>query len=174
MNILAYEDILALLGTTEIPEEEQIPIKTALESAINMMGDSPDKRTLAFAKASLSSNYASIERLLKTTIFKEKLKNQAVIDSVTELLSRNGLNTAAKTYTAQAKRHDQSLGIFFIDLTGFKPINDSMGHEEGDIALKKFGKALANGVRREDLVSRPGGDEFVIVMINDDPEHDFP
>ncbi|MFM9469932.1 GGDEF domain-containing protein, partial [Streptomyces scabiei] len=56
--------------------------------------------------------------------------------------------------------------VFVFDLDGFKQINDTFGHEEGDVALKTFASILMETFRDADIVSRLGGDEFVTVMAN--------
>src|SRR5438067_671620 len=63
-----------------------------------------------------------------------------------------------------ARRDGQSFTLMFMDLDGFKTVNDSMGHSAGDKLLKAFARQLVRGVRREDTVARLSGDEFVLLV----------
>ncbi|MHB1941679.1 MAG: diguanylate cyclase domain-containing protein [Acidiferrobacteraceae bacterium] len=62
------------------------------------------------------------------------------------------------------ERHGRVLAVLFLDLDGFKRINDSLGHAAGDVLLKEAAARMATCIRRSDIVARVGGDEFVIVL----------
>jgi diguanylate cyclase (GGDEF)-like protein len=67
---------------------------------------------------------------------------------------------------AMARRGKQQLAVLFIDLDGFKAINDSYGHEAGDIMLRSVAQRLRQTLRDSDTVARVGGDEFVVLLNN--------
>ena len=94
----------------------------------------------------------------------EELKYQAYFDQLTEIPNRTLFIDRAETALNQAKRANEGLGIIFIDLDEFKEINDSLGHDGGDIMLKIISQRLINSARKSDTVSRRGGDEFTILM----------
>jgi diguanylate cyclase (GGDEF)-like protein/PAS domain S-box-containing protein len=85
-------------------------------------------------------------------------------DALTGLPNRNLLNDRIAQALAYARRAEQAVGILFLDLDGFKFINDSYGHTHGDALLKAVAERLGQAVRGGDTVARLGGDEFVVVL----------
>ena len=94
----------------------------------------------------------------------EKIWNLAYFDSLTNLPNRRMLLDRLDQSLSRAKRHQHSLAVIFLDLDYFKTINDSLGHDVGDLLLKEVSARLTGCVRMEDTVSRLGGDEFVILL----------
>ena len=94
----------------------------------------------------------------------EKLKRLANYDSLTGLPNRALLVDRIAHAIEQSKRRNQKLAVFFIDLDRFKQINDTLGHEVGDLLLIRVSEILRSSVRSEDTVARLGGDEFVIML----------
>ena len=85
-------------------------------------------------------------------------------DSLTELPNRELFYDRLSQAFSQARRKNENFAILFLDLDGFKPINDTYGHEAGDIVLKVVSKRLQTCVRNMDTVARMGGDEFAIII----------
>ncbi|OIK09788.1 EAL domain-containing protein [Bacillus sp. MUM 13] len=98
----------------------------------------------------------------------KKIQHMAYYDSVTGLPNRNMLNR--KLNTILNKPGDKSLAVIFLDLDRFKLINDTKGHTTGDLLLRKAGERLTYSVQDEGLVSRQGGDEFLILLENTDKQ----
>ncbi len=94
----------------------------------------------------------------------DKLEHLATYDQLTHLPNRYLLETELGQRINAAKRFGEKLAILFIDLDNFKVINDTMGHEQGDILLKMVAKRLSTHLREYDTVARFGGDEFVLLM----------
>ena len=94
------------------------------------------------------------------------LEEMANHDSLTGLPNRKLFYNQLNQSLQLAKDNNSSLAILFIDLDGFKIINDTMGHDSGDTVLKIVSKRLLLAVREGDVVSRFGGDEFIIAMKN--------
>lgn len=96
----------------------------------------------------------------------ERIRYQANYDSLTGLPNRALFMDRLNQSVSAASRSDQRVGLMFIDLDGFKLVNDTLGHDVGDGLLKESGKRLLDCVRTGDTVARLGGDEFTIIMPN--------
>jgi diguanylate cyclase (GGDEF)-like protein len=88
------------------------------------------------------------------------------IDPLTDTLNRRGFERELKRSLAYVKRYGASAALVYLDLDGFKPVNDRHGHAAGDAVLKAVAAALVRHVRASDVVARTGGDEFVVLLWN--------
>ncbi len=93
-----------------------------------------------------------------------QMTHSAQHDFLTGLPNRMLLNDRISQAIALAPRHAKSIAVLFLDLDGFKHINDSLGHSIGDKLLQSIAKRLVECVRGADTVSRQGGDEFVVLL----------
>lgn len=94
----------------------------------------------------------------------EKMRFMAGHDDLTRLPNRSLLIERLQTALHQHARHNEMLALMFIDLDGFKQVNDQYGHDVGDEMLVKLSGLLSHCVRKTDTVARFGGDEFVILL----------
>ena len=94
----------------------------------------------------------------------ERIRYQANYDALTGLPNRTLFLDRLNLALARMKRRQGMLGLMFIDLDGFKLINDTLGHEMGDLLLQEAAKRLNQCVRRGDTIARLGGDEFTVIM----------
>jgi diguanylate cyclase (GGDEF)-like protein/PAS domain S-box-containing protein len=93
-----------------------------------------------------------------------KMTHSAQHDFLTNLPNRMLLNDRITQAIALAPRHQKHVAVLFLDLDGFKQINDSLGHSAGDKLLQSVARRLMSCVRGSDTVSRTGGDEFVVLL----------
>lgn len=100
----------------------------------------------------------------------DELESLSVTDELTGLLNRRGLLEALERALANARRHGERGLIAYIDLDGFKQINDHFGHAVGDAVLCKMGQLIRASIRRTDYAARLAGDEFVILFTHTTPE----
>ena len=93
-------------------------------------------------------------------------EHEATHDPLTGLLNRRGMFDLLSQAIARVKRTRASLALLFIDLDGFKQINDTHGHEAGDAVLREVAARLQASVRQTDTAARLGGDEFTVILEN--------
>jgi diguanylate cyclase len=93
-----------------------------------------------------------------------RLREQALMDPLTRLPNRLQFEDQLHRCLRRAEQHGEALAVMFLDLDGFKPINDSFGHPAGDAVLQEMARRLAKGVRPSDFVARVGGDEFLVLL----------
>jgi diguanylate cyclase (GGDEF)-like protein len=96
----------------------------------------------------------------------QDLEARVDIDPLTDTLNRRGFERELKRSLAYVKRYGASAALIYVDLDGFKPVNDRHGHGAGDAMLKAVAGSLSRNVRASDVVARLGGDEFVILLWN--------
>jgi diguanylate cyclase (GGDEF)-like protein len=95
-----------------------------------------------------------------------ELEARVDIDPLTDILNRRGFERELKRSLAYVKRYGASVALVYLDLDGFKPVNDRHGHSAGDAVLKAIAGALLRNVRASDVVARLGGDEFAVLLWN--------
>ena len=93
-----------------------------------------------------------------------ELEARADIDPLLDILNRRGFERELKRALAYVKRYGTQAALMFIDLDGFKAVNDRHGHGAGDALLKAVARELIGHVRASDVVGRLGGDEFGVVI----------
>lgn len=98
----------------------------------------------------------------------QRVQHMALHDGLTGLPNRSLLMERVAQLTATSARDPRHIAIMFLDLDGFKLVNDAWGHETGDLVLKTVSTRLVGLVRPSDTVTRFGGDEFVILLDNPD------
>src|SRR5207245_4385850 len=95
---------------------------------------------------------------------REKLADQSLRDALTGLYNRRYAEETLGREIARAKRDAAALSLLMLDLDHFKRFNDEFGHDAGDLALREAATALAESVRTSDVLSRVGGEEFLLIL----------
>jgi two-component system, cell cycle response regulator len=94
----------------------------------------------------------------------ERLESLALHDQLTGLANRRLLADRMSMALVHARRNKSAMAVVYLDLDGFKQINDTLGHGAGDVLLKMVATRVVGTVREEDTVARQGGDEFILVL----------
>ena len=100
-----------------------------------------------------------------------RLNDLAYFDPVTGLHNRHYFRERIDAAVARAGREHGRCALIYIDLDGFKQVNDTLGHDRGDELLREVGRRLTETLRRSDGVCRLGGDEFAVIIDDDSQEH---
>lgn len=103
--------------------------------------------------------------LSQASILLDATRHEAYHDPLTGLANRAFFRQMLRKQITLAERNSTGLAVLYIDLDGFKAVNDTHGHDAGDLLLQEAAQRLAQGVRACDLVARLGGDEFAIALI---------
>ena len=131
------------------------------------MYSAPPVRNLPSELAVLLGEVQRLEGELAAARVKMKeLEATADFDAVTGIFNRRGFERELKRSIAYVERYGTRAALFYIDLDGFKPVNDRHGHAAGDAVLKAVAAMLARLVRASDTVARLGGDEFGLILWN--------
>jgi diguanylate cyclase (GGDEF)-like protein len=99
------------------------------------------------------------------------LEHLSLRDPLTDLSNRRGFAEEARLAQHRATTEDRPFSVLYIDLDHFKPLNDTLGHDAGDLLLEEVAERLRNLVRATDTVARLGGDEFAVLVEGSEPAH---
>lgn len=166
-------------GATTLPAKQTLVRNQAVETKVQEAAEDLDNVTktlaqgidelklvelaLARSTTALAETSASLAAALAS---EESAKHRALHDPATGLPNRVLFDDRLAKALALAQRHDWTVAVMFLDLDGFKNVNDSYGHAAGDVVLKEVADRLAQDARDEDTVCRNGGDEFLYLLMN--------
>jgi diguanylate cyclase (GGDEF)-like protein len=121
------------------------------------------------AMLSVALDYQAMVQSLRTTIaersaLEARLRHQAMYDTLTDLPNRTLFLDRLGQAVERARRRDTRFAVLFLDLDGFKVVNDSLGHLTGDLLLREVAERIRSQIRRADTAARIGGDEFTVLL----------
>ena len=144
----------------------------AISAARRLLGGVPGHTASTSGGAPTTASHlaAEVERLraeLAATRAKvAELEAKADVDPLLDIFNRRGFLRELERALAYVKRYGNPAALIYLDLDGFKPVNDCHGHAAGDAVLHAVAKTLATNVRASDTVARLGGDEFAVLLWN--------
>ena len=107
--------------------------------------------------------YARVRANISRSRLVKRLKEESELDFLTKLYNRRTLFRFLEHLVAMAKRGNEKLSLFIMDIDKFKEVNDTFGHQAGDEVLVNFAQIIKNNIRKADIAARFGGEEFCIV-----------
>lgn len=126
----------------------------------------PGRKMLRYHDEIIESVLNAVGIALENSINIQQLESAAFIDILTGCYNRRALNSYIDHDIADAQRYGRDLSVIMFDIDYFKRINDTYGHEAGDIVLTEVSRMLSSTVRKSDYIARYGGEEFVLVLSN--------
>jgi diguanylate cyclase len=111
------------------------------------------------------------EYLRESVIMYRKLKNEATVDFLTGLNNVRQFDNVFNSVAQHAVRNEEYLSLLFLDIDFFKKVNDTYGHSSGDVILKDLAHILQNTCRIYDIISRNGGEEFSVLLLDCPASH---
>jgi diguanylate cyclase (GGDEF)-like protein/PAS domain S-box-containing protein len=170
----ARRPLFALLGLDAKTEQElRARLETAAQAEIELWRDAGNGRRHAWRvglsairdeRGHMQQFAAIISDVTARKLEEERILYQANYDALTGLPNRTLFNERLRRLVIESRRSKSNVGLMFIDLDGFKAINDTLGHDAGDALLKGAAERLLKSVREADTVARLGGDEFTVIM----------
>ncbi|MCF7808359.1 MAG: GGDEF domain-containing protein [Candidatus Marinimicrobia bacterium] len=160
-------------------DAEESPFAQVIGFPLGRMKEAPGALILeSLNEAEISESEISIFEMISESLgvaltrfsLVERLANYATIDTLTHLYNIRALKQRFAEELARAGRYQNSLTVLFLDLDGFKSVNDSYGHLVGDYVLRETAHIIRERIRTSDIPGRYGGEEFVVIMVNSDAE----
>jgi diguanylate cyclase (GGDEF) domain len=171
LQFIFDDQIINLIGNYESVESEYSVMLYADKEYLGQMVYQFKRQPSYVNKVRLEQMHRQLTFPLRNAIKFSRLRKVAIRDHLTGLGNRALLDETLEHISARLKRDkEQSHIVMLLDMDGFKNVNDRHGHQQGDQVLKLFGRLLQQQLRDTDRVFRYGGDEFVLILENTQPE----
>ena len=158
LKAIEMDGYIPVLVITAHPGHQQRALQAGAKDFVSKPFDRTEVLTRVHNLLEVRLLYRHIER------DNEMLESMALHDQLTGLANRRLLADRLSMAVVHARRNKSAMAVLYLDLDGFKELNDRLGHGAGDSLLKMVALRLLETVREEDTVARPGGDEFILVL----------
>ena len=177
-NILTHVDEqgMPLCDSALCPAEQSMITRSAIENTIYLRHKEGHRVAVSTRIAPIKDAEGNIVGAMelftdnKATVEAQRrmqdLEKMALLDPLTQLGNRRHSEMHVQSSLAEMRRYGWPFGILFMDVDGFKKINDVHGHDVGDRTLKMVAATMSNSLRSSDFLGRWGGDEFLAVVLN--------
>jgi diguanylate cyclase (GGDEF)-like protein len=165
LSSISQEDLPAVLLSKHNELDQLLGELNDISNALKSQA-SPDIQDLS------ESLMRAVRGAIRQSLLDRELCSLALTDDLTGLHNRRGFLALAGQQMKQARRNTQELLLFSADLDNLKQINDSWGHQEGDLALVRTADALRHTFRNSDILARFGGDEFSVLALDASIRHE--
>ena len=170
----------ALIIPEKVSSLNNVLMTTKFTCPLLFIGNIPENTTVRaegydFIKEPVDKKELEIRvnTLLKISYYKNRMNEVSTTDELTGLHNRKYLQEQLEAEISRAKRYGTKLSCILFDLDYFKVINDCYGYEWGDILLTKIAGIMSNAARKEDIVTRYGDEEFLLILPNTTEENAF-
>jgi GGDEF domain-containing protein len=139
----------------------------AVASAVPLLLDSSSESIVRWAYVAAGNGVVAVvvrASRVRVRAYAAEVRKLALQDQLTGVLNRRGFEERAGAEIARARRSERDLALIYLDLDGFKRVNDNLSHAAGDRVLRRAALAMAGVLRGEDVLARMGGDEFVVLL----------
>ena len=181
---LALAETISVLTpsqTVHRREASDVPNASDLVSSVSVLADCMERANIQAAGGGVFALRETARNALVAVLDAERrmvqqrdrityLERLTMTDELTGLLNRRGFQAQLRRALAAADRYDERGLLAYVDLDGFKPVNDTYGHAAGDEVLRQVARVLNDNVRDTDCVGRLGGDEFAILLTRTSPK----
>lgn len=145
-------------------------LRDCLEGGVEELDADTVQRCVDATDSALTAAMGAERKILSQSLHIEEMQRIASTDGLTGAHNRRGFEAEFKRVLAAANRYNETGVLVYVDLDGFKPINDTYGHAAGDHVLCEVVRQLHANIRPHDLVARLGGDEFAVLLTRTDWE----
>ena len=162
-NVLSIKEKIESIKIDENGFEALLKVQNELISASSLIAK--EMNTVTSKLETGKNKIHELEQKVKSLEEElNKTKTENMRDHLTGLLTRKAFNDEIARIEASYNRLDTQYAVVFFDLDHFKNLNDTYGHECGDVVLSTFGKILNKSIREHDIVGRYGGEEFIAII----------
>lgn len=177
-----YKEINASVIVLDMPVDEinKTAAITKFDAGVLVMVDEIPKMTVRaivhdFIKRPVNEIELKVrvEALMKAVHYKHSLNMVTITDELTGLFNRKYLHARLDAEISRAKRYGTDLSCLLIDIDFFKTVNDMYGYDWGDVLLKKVAEMLKALIRKEDILTRYGDEEFLLILPNTSEQQAF-
>jgi len=159
------------MGSPQPAEVVALPLRTGL-TPFGLLALS-SKGPVSLARDQVQTITAAVQHLalaLKNALLYREVQAMADFDGLTRIHNRQSFDKRLSEELARHKRYQQPISLLMLDLDHFKRINDTFGHEAGDMVLRELGRILSENMRSTDFAARYGGEEFVVILPHTDED----
>jgi two-component system cell cycle response regulator len=167
-QIKSQEELRTVPLLVFVDEDDKAIMFKALEMGINDYLTVPVDKNEMIARVRMQIRRKKYQEALKSQY--QQSISMAITDALTGLYNRHYLNTHLTNMAKQAQLNGKNLAVMMMDMDHFKQVNDTHGHDAGDLVLKQLAELIIGAARSTDLAARFGGEEFVILMPETDPQ----
>ncbi len=156
----------ALTGALDDGRDADVEVRIRIPDTGRFMRCAIAARVLTDADGAPAGAVLCIDDVTEAAELRAELERQATTDELTGCLNRAAMLAAIGRSLGQYSAGSPGTAVVFLDLDGFKNVNDTFGHKAGDLLLASTARRLRRAMRAEDILGRLGGDEFIVVLPN--------